>query len=153
MRKLIFLTIVLSLFIHITLLVITLTFSIPRLNNVMFDGDCACYVQLATSLIERGILGFEGKGPSTMRMPGYPLFLALIYWIPGNWLYVQVAQILISIVVAFQTYKIALLMSVRRFTPIIATLFVVFNLLLVVSSVSLMPETLVICLLSGVIYI
>ena len=153
MRKLVFLTISLSLFIHITFLVVSASFSIPRLKHIMFGGDCVCYAQLATSLIERGTLGFEGKGPSTMRMPGYPLFLAVVYWITGNWLYVQIVQIFISVIVAFLTYKTALAVSVKQSTPIIASLFVVFNPLVVISSVSLLQETLVICLIVVVIYL
>jgi len=52
-------------------------------------GDSELYQDLARNLLDSGIYGIFSDGsliPADMRMPGYPVFLALVEWLlgPGN---------------------------------------------------------------------
>src|SRR5258706_5712251 len=49
-------------------------------------GDTSIYQELAQNLVESGIYGISPADtviPVSMRMPGYPLFLALVQWLLG----------------------------------------------------------------------
>jgi len=52
-------------------------------------GDSELYQDLARNLVDSGVYGVYAAGalvPANMRMPGYPLFLAIVEWVlgPGN---------------------------------------------------------------------
>src|SRR5438876_4987400 len=52
-----------------------------------YSGDTAYYEELARNWLYHGVYGFYSHGqllPSDARMPGYPAFLAIIYFWPGT---------------------------------------------------------------------
>jgi hypothetical protein len=62
------------------------------------DDDTDVYAELARNLFHHGIFGFDTDGviiPSLIRLPGYPLFLGLIFSVfgAGNFTAVLLAQI------------------------------------------------------------
>ena len=62
------------------------------------DDDTGVYAELATNLFHHGIYGSEGDAgivPSLIRLPGYPLFLGLVFALFGaaNFTAVLVSQI------------------------------------------------------------
>ncbi len=46
-------------------------------------GDPLIYGGIATHLLQHGIYGFSGSAPTLIRLPGYPLFLALCFAVFG----------------------------------------------------------------------
>lgn len=51
-----------------------------------YSGDTSYYEELARNWLYHGIYGFYSHGqlfPSDLRAPGYPAFLAFIYWLAG----------------------------------------------------------------------
>src|SRR5215469_6984087 len=51
------------------------------------SGDTELYEQFATNWLKHGVYGFEVNGvlqPVDLRMPGYPAYLAIVYWLTGK---------------------------------------------------------------------
>jgi hypothetical protein len=51
------------------------------------SGDAVLYEQMATNWLRHGIYAMEVSGaiqPVDLRMPGYPAYLALLYWLTGR---------------------------------------------------------------------
>src|SRR4029077_8926613 len=57
------------------------------LHFPFYSGDTAYYEELARNWLYHGIYGFYSHGqllPSDLRVPGYPAFLAAIYFFAGT---------------------------------------------------------------------
>lgn len=66
-------------------------------NYPVIDGDTLLYADIAHNWFRHGIYGFTrswGIQPTLIRLPGYPLFLALCFGIfgPGRWTTVLLVQ-------------------------------------------------------------
>jgi len=51
------------------------------------SGDTVLYEQMATNWLKHGVYAMEVNGaiqPVDLRMPGYPAYLALVYWLTGK---------------------------------------------------------------------
>src|SRR5215467_756390 len=51
------------------------------------SGDTVLYEQMATNWLKHGTYAMEVNGalqPVDLRMPGYPAYLALVYWLTGK---------------------------------------------------------------------
>jgi len=51
------------------------------------SGDTVLYEQMATNWLKHGMYAMEVNGaiqPVDLRMPGYPAYLALVYWLSGK---------------------------------------------------------------------
>jgi len=51
------------------------------------SGDTVLYEQMATNWLKHGVYAMEVNGaiqPVDLRMPGYPAYLALMYWLSGK---------------------------------------------------------------------
>jgi len=82
------------------------------------DDDTGVYAELATNLFHHGVYGLAGDSgiaPTLIRLPGYPLFLALIFSLfgTGNFTAVLLAQIAIDLL---SCYLIASFVS-EQFSP------------------------------------
>lgn len=55
----------------------------PIIGRDPLYGDASGYHILAVNLLETGGLTWDGETPTSFRMPGYPLFLAVVYAIAG----------------------------------------------------------------------
>ncbi len=72
---------------------------------VTFDDDTTAYAELATNWFHRGVYGFSNGSltnpvePSLIRLPGYPLFLGVIFSIFGQHLSAALAvQVIIDLI-------------------------------------------------------
>lgn len=68
------------------------------LDPVRLTGDAKGYVQLAENLHAHGAFSFSKEAPfapDSFRAPGYPMFLATLFALTGNWLAVLVLQALL----------------------------------------------------------
>jgi 4-amino-4-deoxy-L-arabinose transferase-like glycosyltransferase len=98
--------------------------------------DQALYIQLAQQIPENGFLGITSE-----RVPGYPLFMSLIYDIFGNSLWnVILIQILLDSFTAVVVAMIANLVFGRGF--LIAGILSAVNLSMIVLSASILTDTL-----------
>jgi 4-amino-4-deoxy-L-arabinose transferase-like glycosyltransferase len=86
-------------------------------GNRMFLGtDDENYYESAEILLRSGILTYGGwKEPTVFIMPGYPLFLAGIFWLAGStsWLAARLIQVLISIAALWFTVKLGIRLGGR----------------------------------------
>lgn len=55
----------------------------PILEDEPLYGDASGYHLLAENLLQGNGLSFDGRTLSSFRMPGYPVFLAGVYWLLG----------------------------------------------------------------------
>jgi hypothetical protein len=67
-----------------------------------FSGDTAYYEELARNWLYHGVYGFYSHGqlfPSDLRAPGYPAFLAMVYYVAGpGRIAVMLAQAFVDLV-------------------------------------------------------
>lgn len=126
------------------LLVFVASANDTRVQQIARAGDSIGYRQLATSLTH-GSYEFDGGGPTAFRMPGYPLVLAAVHLaLAGTWGPVVVLQIIVSLGTVVLVYEIGQLLCPNTSVPLLAAVLVAFNPLLVLSSISILPETLAI---------
>src|SRR5256885_10635527 len=79
------------------------------------SGDTVLYEQIAANWLHHHLYAMDVHDqvtPVDMRMPGYPAFLALIYWITGHVgeaarLWVMLAQVAVDLLTCFSTAALA----------------------------------------------
>ena len=101
-------------FLYFLMLVLELIVAVFILTRFGFNfyqgGDSPRYMLLAKNLVEHGTLSFGGSSPfqpTNFRTPGYPLFLALIYFIFHSFIPAIFFGALISAFAAPLVYLIA----------------------------------------------
>jgi len=70
------------------------------------SGDTVLYEQMATNWLKHGVYAMEVNGaiqPVDLRMPGYPAYLALVYWLTGKTaaaahLWVMLGQVIVDLI-------------------------------------------------------
>jgi len=88
-------------------------------------SDTALYEQLATNWLQHHVYAVTVDGalvPVDLRMPGYPAFLAVIYWITGRMgpdarFYVVLVQALVDLCACLVTAGLAALLALLRPDP------------------------------------
>ncbi len=71
------------------------------------SGDTLLYEQMATNWLMHGVYAMNVNGaiqPVDLRMPGYPAYLALVYWLTGRTpaaahLLVMLGKVMVDLVV------------------------------------------------------
>lgn len=106
-------------------------------NNSIVVSDAKLYHQLAISFLSDH--SFEGFG--TLRTPGYPLFIALIFGVSSNsvWL-VLLIQILLSLFSVYFVYRIARVVYSKGIAILSALIFAI-DIHQVLYTISLLSET------------
>ena len=127
--------------------------SISQVQQITTGGDAIGYTQLALNTLNEGTFKFQGGNSTAYRMPGYPLFLGASFTVSSNWMLAQFLQVIVDVVTVLLVFKLAGCVSERTITSILATTIVAINPLLIVSSISLLPDTLSVCLMALVMYI
>lgn len=86
------------------------------------SGDTVLYEQIAVNWLKHHVYAMDVQGavtPVDLRMPGYPAFLAMVYWLTGKTgeaarLFVMLGQIAVDIVAcAFVVWLAGLLLVIR----------------------------------------
>lgn len=117
---------------------------IPPLQRLVEGGDAVGYTQLAQNLLYAHSFGFAGDGPTAFRMPGYPMFLGVAYAIGESPLIAQVLQIAADLLTILVVNQIGKCISANGRTSLLAAAFVAMNPLVLISSISILPEVLAI---------
>ena len=128
------------------LLLILLILHIEPLEKITLGGDAIGYVQLAQNLVDQNSYRFIDGSDTAFRMPGYPLLLAGSYFLSQGWIFIWTLQIILDLVSIWLVYKITYLITKKQSLSCIAALLMMGNPLLIVSSISLLPETITISL-------
>jgi hypothetical protein len=116
--------------------------SLPLLQWLVEGTDAAGYMQLSQNLLWTQSFHFDAGAATAYRMPGYPIFLVFSYALWQSLLPTQILQIAIDVLVVFVTYQIAKHISVSPATPFLAAAVVALHPLVMVTSLSIRPETL-----------
>lgn len=91
-------------------------------NNLPIEGLSAdYYLQIAQNIVESFSFSLDGINPTALRMPGYPLFLAIGFFIFKNWWSVLFLQHAIAGLSAVMLYLISK-RWLNRFWAIMASL-------------------------------
>lgn len=116
---------------------------LPRFSSTgLMGGDSWDYDSLARSMVEHGCYSLQDDcAPSTLRTPGYPLFLAAVYKVGGGIQAARVVQFAVHLLTAMLLYELAALYFTEGTALLAAVLYATF-LPLVLSPLYHMPETL-----------
>lgn len=116
---------------------------LPRFQpGSRMGGDSHDYDTLARNVATRGCYSLESDcAPSTLRTPGYPLFLAAVYKAGGGIRAAKVVQFAVHLLAAMLLYELAALYFSEGIALLAAVLCATF-LPLVLSPLYHMPETL-----------
>jgi len=120
--------------------------SIPLLRSVIEGGDTGEYMQLARNLLADRVFRFDGGSSTAFRMPGYPLFLVLAYALWHSAFPAIMIQILADLLTISIVCHMARQLRCSMICVLVAGSAVAFNPLLIISALSLLPETLSVCL-------
>ncbi len=123
------------------------------LQAVFNIGDTMGYDQLARNILESASFRFATGQATAFRMPGYPVFLAAVYSIWDSKLAVQLVQILFDVLTIWVVYAVTRETTHQRFIWCVAPLFVAVNPLLIITSLTLIPETLTTAILAVAVWI
>lgn len=95
----------------------------PFFSPPVMGSDSLEYKTLADSIITKGYFSLDGINPETFRVPGYPLFIALLFGLTGSYFTVTFFQILIVFATAYLIFKIGQLVYSELVGKIGASLF------------------------------
>lgn len=153
MKKLLYFLLLISVCARLIVLVVLNMDIVPQLGNFAFGGDATGYTQLSANLINEGILRFNDGYATAYRMPGYPILISLLYRISNGWLFLQVFQIILDVFTIFLVYMIAEDIVKLNLAIIIAVISLAFNPFLSLSTITILPETAVICLVTVAMFV
>jgi 4-amino-4-deoxy-L-arabinose transferase-like glycosyltransferase len=123
--------------------------SFSRNPSSLYSPDSSKYLRLAENLSERGLFSVNGSDPETFRVPGYPLFLSLVFTLCGKQPHaVIIAQIFLNTVTAALLYLIARTMFGAR-AGFFAVILFACNFASIMYSQKILSETLFTCFLTG----
>ncbi|MBW7885811.1 MAG: exo-alpha-sialidase [Caldilineaceae bacterium] len=117
------------------------------------EAAATSYVQLARSLLQSDFVAFQGVSPTALQAPGYPLLLAASQLLSHSWYPVQVVQILADLVLIWVAYSLTMHLSQRTVIATLVGLALTFNPQLITASITLLPDTLSICLVAIAIFL
>ncbi len=109
-------------------LFIRVLFILPEFNNletVLFRPDTSSYLKPALSLLENGVYNISANSntPALLRVPGFPAFIALIFYMGGGIKSLAIILSAISALSAIFVYKTANYFLPRNFAIIASALF------------------------------
>jgi hypothetical protein len=133
---------ILGIAITLRVLFLMLSIQLPELQSFIRGRDAAGYEQLARNIWEEQEFRFTKGGPTTFRMPGYPLFLAFTSILLNNPLPAQLLQIITDLLLIGVVILMARNISKNPTVAFMAASLIAINPLLALSSISIYPETL-----------
>jgi hypothetical protein len=86
-------------------------FFIMTRGKIVVSPDSLSYIQPAKHILRDGFFSTDGVNPEYSRTPGYPLFLALIYFLGGTDMAVIVIQMALMTLKIYLFYEILLALA------------------------------------------
>jgi hypothetical protein len=114
---------------------------IPQLQLLIEGGDAIGYKQLAQNLILNGEFRFDDGTLTAFRMPGYPLLLAVTYVPWQTPLPTQALQIVVDVLTVLVVFEIGRNVTDSLIVPFLAAIVIALNPIMIISAISLYPET------------
>lgn len=88
-------------------------------------SDFAQYLRLAEEFLKLGHIGIPN--PSALQLPGYPIFLAIILLISDSIAWLSFVNVILSTIIIFLVYKIAINLTTNHPLSLIAALICALN--------------------------
>jgi len=98
----------------IYLLVSAVLFFAMTGGQVIIGNDSMSYIQPARHIIDDLFFSQDGIHPDFNRTPGYPLFLALVYWLGGSDTAVVILQIFLMTLKVYLFYRILITLNTPK---------------------------------------
>jgi 4-amino-4-deoxy-L-arabinose transferase-like glycosyltransferase len=96
-------------------------------GRAIMGGDSSGYIMPAKHIIENAFFSNDGVNPAYLRTPGYPLFLAAVYFLGGNDTAVVIAQILLLTLKLYLFYRILIMLDVPQNLSVLGTTLLLFD--------------------------
>jgi 4-amino-4-deoxy-L-arabinose transferase-like glycosyltransferase len=96
-------------------------------GKAIMGPDSPSYIAPAQYLLTDTFFSGNGITPEYYRTPGYPIFLALIYWFGGNNTTIVIVQILLLTVKMYLSFRILVLLHTPQKLALIGTVLLLFN--------------------------
>jgi 4-amino-4-deoxy-L-arabinose transferase-like glycosyltransferase len=96
-------------------------------GKAIMGPDSPSYRAPAEHLLTDTFFSSDGVKPEYYRTPGYPLFLALIYWFGGNDTAIVIVQIVLLTVKVYLSYRILLLLHTPQRLALMGAVLLLFN--------------------------
>lgn len=91
--------------------------------------DASSYRNTANNLLQYVFFSQDGIEPDYFRTPGYPIFLAIIYFFGGNDITVIIIQILLATFGIYLFYRSLIILSKNTKLATIGSIFILFDLI------------------------
>lgn len=111
-------------------------------DKALLASDSQGYINIAKNIISKFFFSQDGVDPDYFRTPGYPLFLATIFYLGGNLNFVIIAQVLISGICIVLAYKTLLLIGFSKNVAKIGTALLLLDLTTYQYSHTILSESL-----------
>ncbi|MGB4076814.1 MAG: glycosyltransferase family 39 protein [Minisyncoccia bacterium] len=115
--------------------------------------DSEEYAALGKHVAELGMFSTDGEVPNTIRVPVYPLFLAVVYALTGSYAFVPFLQIILVFCTSVLIYFFAVRLAEKRIAGMLASGFYLLNPSTIFYAMTVMTETLYIFLLVSFVYV
>jgi 4-amino-4-deoxy-L-arabinose transferase-like glycosyltransferase len=96
-------------------------------GKFIFENDTPGYISTAENTAENAFFSSDGVSPEYNRTPGYPLFLALIYFLGGNNNTAVILQIILSSAAIYLFYKTLVMIDVPHNAAACGAALLLFN--------------------------
>jgi 4-amino-4-deoxy-L-arabinose transferase-like glycosyltransferase len=111
-------------------------------GKAIIGGDAPSYIDTAKHLLADSFFSRDGSTPEYIRTPGYPMFLALIYWFGGSDIVVVIVQILLLTWKVYLSFRILVLLHTPKKLALVGALLLLFNIQSYGYSFSILTEPL-----------
>jgi 4-amino-4-deoxy-L-arabinose transferase-like glycosyltransferase len=111
-------------------------------GKAMVQPDSPSYIGPAKQIVENAFFSQDGINPEYRRTPGYPLFLAVIYFLGGNDTIVGIVQILLVALALFLFYRTIVMLNIPPNLALLGTMLLLFDMRLHWYSFIIMTEAL-----------
>jgi 4-amino-4-deoxy-L-arabinose transferase-like glycosyltransferase len=111
-------------------------------GKAMLRNDSPSYVGPAKHIIENAFFSSDGINPNYQRTPGYPLFLAAVYFLGGNDTAVVIAQILLLTLALYLFYRTLAILNTPPNLALLGAILLLFDIQLYGYSFTILTEIL-----------
>jgi len=120
--------------------VLLVVFNVFMGGNVYSSADG--YYEIAKYLVSDAFFSRDGVNVNYDRTPGYPFFLAAIYFLGGSDITVIIIQILLTVISVYLFYRILVMWNTPKRLSLFGTILFLFYFQMLQSTFSIMSESL-----------